>query len=249
MVRAILILVVGCVVFAGGVVASYMTMARPDAPTEDKTLAEKVPARATPSATSMEAHAMKESPTVLREKPLSPEEVFRYTTLFREQEEALRRQKDLMEQRQHRLQLMEEDMRRARLELEGLRQETSAALKQGEALLQRVQVERQKTEAIRKEAKETATQATPTSDKSPTESEQSNIKQISRWFQNMPSERAAAYLQQLADDGKMHSAVQLLGNIEERDAAKILAAMSDTGLVVQLTEEFRAMKRPPKKTR
>ena len=65
----------------------------------------------------------------------------------------------------------------------------------------------------------------------------------------MPPERAAEYLQELSNDGKLGSAVELLGHIEERDAAKILAQVPDATLVVQITEAFKELKRPPKKKR
>ena len=81
-------------------------------------------------------------PTIVREQPLSPEELFRFSALFQQQQESLNHQRQSLEQRQQRIQLMEEDMRRARLELDGLRAETADVLKQGEELLQQIQQER-----------------------------------------------------------------------------------------------------------
>jgi flagellar motility protein MotE (MotC chaperone) len=250
MVRILALVLVSGLLFAAGLAGSYFTLGKPEPlEAEASHFGQRVPVRAVEEHVPTETvQVTQELATVLSEKPLSPEEVFRYSALFRDQQQALDRQRELMEQRQHRLQLMEEDMRRARLELDGLRAETASVLQQGEALLQRVQQEQSQAEEARQKA---AAEQVPSNEGGSvsSDSEQANLKQISRWFAGMPAEKAAEYLQELSNNGKLNSAVQLLGNIEERDAAKILSSMQDPGLVVQLTEEFKVLKRPVKKKR
>jgi flagellar motility protein MotE (MotC chaperone) len=54
----------------------------------------------------------------------------------------------------------------------------------------------------------------------------------------------------MAHDGEDQTeiAVQILRNLEEREAAKILSAIEDPKLVQLLIEKFRNLKRPPEKT-
>jgi flagellar motility protein MotE (MotC chaperone) len=70
---------------------------------------------------------------------------------------------------------------------------------------------------------------------------------MSAWFQGMEPEKAAGVLKSLANEGKMELAVQLLANFEEREASKVLAAIDDTQLTVELAEAFQSFKRAPKK--
>ena len=69
------------------------------------------------------------------------------------------------------------------------------------------------------------------------------IKKIAAWVEKMPAEQAANYIRKLSDDGKHETAVDVLVHIEERDVAKILAAMNSPDVVFDLTESFRKYKR------
>jgi flagellar motility protein MotE (MotC chaperone) len=246
MVRVLVFLVVSIMVFAGGLATSYFTVAKPAQEEPPVPFAESVPVRATdkPPKAAHES-ASGHVATIVREDPLSPEELFRYTALFRDQQQTLDQQRKKMEERQQRLALMEEDMRRARLELDGLRQETTDVLKRGEDLLQEIQRERSQFAQEQQQADQKR-DASSQGDRPTDDSQRDNLKQISRWFGGMPPERAAEYLQELANDGKLASAAELLSHLEERDAAKILSAIPDAGLIVQLTEAFKKTTRPPK---
>jgi flagellar motility protein MotE (MotC chaperone) len=79
------------------------------------------------------------------------------------------------------------------------------------------------------------------------EQERKNLRTVAEWLQGMPPEQAAESLRQLCNDGKMDMAVKLLGFFEQRDAAKILAALGDAALVTQLAEKFRDLKEEPVK--
>jgi hypothetical protein len=76
--------------------------------------------------------------------------------------------------------------------------------------------------------------------------ERKSIKQMAGWFQKMEPEAAAEHLRGLADDGKLDTVVQMLADMEDRDVARILAAISDRALVAQLTDKFTKLKRPDK---
>ena len=69
---------------------------------------------------------------------------------------------------------------------------------------------------------------------------------------SMSDTAAAEYLRSLSNDGKLELAGQVLHHIEPRNAAKILGALQDPALMVQLTDEVlksQAAANKDKKTR
>ncbi len=72
---------------------------------------------------------------------------------------------------------------------------------------------------------------------------------MSEWVEGMSPEKAAEYLRELSNDGKMETAIRVLSNLDGRKASKILDAMSDPKLVVQLTERFKELDHPKAETK
>lgn len=187
-------------------------------------------------------------PVPIRGKPMTAEEIFRFGATVRNQQEALTRREEAVVKQQARLNLVQDDLDAEQRELEGLFSQIRESLENGERLLTTIQQRRAELDAEKQAAQKELDQFKKTQTEY-ANLEVDNIKQISRWFQSMPAENAAEYLRELSNDGNIASAIQLLGNIEERDAAKILVAMGDPALVVQLTERFKGLKRPAKKQR
>jgi flagellar motility protein MotE (MotC chaperone) len=77
--------------------------------------------------------------------------------------------------------------------------------------------------------------------------EQGNLKKIADMYDSMAPESAGKILKQLAESGKMDTAVKLLGLMKERQAAKVLADLEDPALAAQLLEKMKDVKRPAKK--
>ena len=75
------------------------------------------------------------------------------------------------------------------------------------------------------------------------QSEDKNLLKMAAVYDAMPPENAAKIMQQLADTGKMETAVKLLSQMKETKAAKVLAEMSDPALAAQMTEKVRGVKR------
>ena len=59
------------------------------------------------------------------------------------------------------------------------------------------------------------------------QSEDKNLLKMAAVYDAMPPENPAKIMQQLADTGKMETAVKLLSQMKETKAAKVLAEMSD----------------------
>ncbi len=63
-------------------------------------------------------------------------------------------------------------------------------------------------------------------------------------FDSMDGEAAAPIIKQMADSGRMELAARILAQMKERNAARLLAELSDHALAVQLVERVRALKYP-----
>lgn len=74
--------------------------------------------------------------------------------------------------------------------------------------------------------------------------EQKNLTKLSTLLEQMPPESAAGVVQQMADGGKMDSAVKILAGMKERNAANVMSKLPDTSLAPQLIDRMRVLKRP-----
>jgi flagellar motility protein MotE (MotC chaperone) len=142
------------------------------------------------------------------------------------------------------MQVILEDMRAQREEFDKLSKKVAAELKevlaQEDATLATRAAEASKVEQAN--AKTTADLK-----KSRVEldaEEQKNLEKISALTDQMPPENAAAVIQQLADSGKLDTAVKILVNMKPRTASRVLANISDPVLASQLLERMRSVKQP-----
>lgn len=76
--------------------------------------------------------------------------------------------------------------------------------------------------------------------------ERKNIEKMASMYDTMAPESAARIVQQMADSGKLDTAVKILGQMKERQAARVLAELPDATLAAQLLDKLRVLKRPPK---
>jgi flagellar motility protein MotE (MotC chaperone) len=74
--------------------------------------------------------------------------------------------------------------------------------------------------------------------------EKAKLTKIAALFDQIPPEKAAEILQNLADNGNMDTAVKILAGAKERSAAKVLAYITDPGLSADFIERMRTAKRP-----
>jgi hypothetical protein len=182
-----------------------------------------------------------ELPIAVRPKIISPEELLRNAMSLRSREAALQQQEQAAQQRQARLELMQADIQGEQVEVEGLNSQVKTQIDAANALLAEVVQERAALDARLKEFESTQTKLDA--------SEAQNIKRMSAWIQGMEAETAADFLRELANDGKMDIAVQILANFEEREASKVLGAIGDSTLMIELAEKFRTLQHPEKETR
>ena len=180
-------------------------------------------------------------PVAVRPKPSSPEGIFRIVTQFKQREDSLKAREQTLADKENRLKLLMRDIRTEQSAIDGLKSQVEQRIQTAESLLTKLNSEREewKNDQTRQQAE---LQKFETAQATMDDSESRNIKKWSGILQGVEATKAAEYLKEMANDGKLPLAVQILSNFEARDASKILSEIGDASLVVQFTEEFRRLK-------
>lgn len=84
----------------------------------------------------------------------------------------------------------------------------------------------------------------PTSPPQPDPNEKKNLDRLAVMIEAMPPETAAKLIQEMADGGKMDTAVKVLAQMRERAAGKVLAEIQDRTLAAQLVNRMLELKKP-----
>jgi len=188
-------------------------------------------------------------PIPVRPREMSVEELLRYGMGVKEREAQVKRQEELLQKRRVQHQLAQADIEAERKEIDGLRVQVADQLKHAETLIEKLKNVR--TQFLQDQSDAAAEMQQIKHERVEIDEEHlDNTKRLSQWIQSMEPEKAAEVLKSMANDGdeQLAIAVQILRNLEEREAAKILSAIDDPKLVQQLIEKFRNLKRPPTKT-
>lgn len=188
-----------------------------------------------------------ELPVPVRPKIISPEELLRNAMSLRTREAALHEQEQAAQQRQTRLELMQADIQGEQTEVEALNAQVKSQIEAATALLARIAEERAAMDQQRLDSEAKLKEFQDAQTKMDA-AEAQNIKRMSAWIQGMEAETAASFLRELANDGKMDIAVQILANFEEREASKVLGAIGDSTLMIELADKFRTLQQPEKET-
>ncbi len=185
-------------------------------------------------------------PVAVRPRPMSVEEVLRFGMGLRKRETQLNDREKSLNQEQERMKLALADIRGEQQHIESLHAKLQGQTEECQTILSEIDQARQNLAAERENAKEQLDEFQEVRVESD-EQELQNIKKMSEWFQSMEPESAAGALKELVNDGKTDLAVKLLFNFEARDASKILSALDDYPLMIELAERVKDYKRPPPK--
>ena len=72
--------------------------------------------------------------------------------------------------------------------------------------------------------------------------EKKNIEKIAAMYDAMTPEAAAPIIKQMADTGRLEMAAKILAQMKERNAARVLEAMGDPALALQVLEKVRGIR-------
>jgi flagellar motility protein MotE (MotC chaperone) len=172
------------------------------------------------------------------------EEVAPLAAQVGEQLSALKERENRLDRRQSQLDLILQDIRSERQSIDGLRRQAAAELKHLDEKV--AELERKAGEL--EQQRQSVSKSTGELQRRQTEQDEGERKSFDRMgstYDAMPAENTARILQQMADMGKLEMAAKVLAQMKERQAAKVLAEISDPALAAQLLEKMRTVKRTP----
>lgn len=172
------------------------------------------------------------------------EEIARMTSELRTRLAAVRQREEQLAARKKQVELIQEDIRGERTSLDELRTQVKNEMEALNEALQGVEKQRGSLDEERQKISKT-TQEMEAKIVQMQKEEQDNLKKMSGMYNSMSPDSAAKILQNLADTGKMDTAVKVLGQMQERQAAKVLAELTDAGLAAQLVEKLKSLRRVP----
>lgn len=181
-------------------------------------------------------------------EPVSIEEMVRLGMNLKQREKDLNTREEKLKQAEIHQQIAFSEIQTETRKIDELRSQVQSELDRSDLLIDRliqarqaVIEEKENVETKLKEAKSTLTEVEG--------QHMANTRKLSQWIQSMDEEKAAEVLRELANDGKMSVAVQILSHLEEREAAQILSELDDAKLVQDLVTEFRNLKSPTEANR
>lgn len=181
-------------------------------------------------------------PAVVRGPQLDPDELYRIETATVAKRNQLREYEDRIREQKSRIKAADIDTKAARLEVEGAAKHVTQMLNAAEETLKQVRAELENLKKEAAEVQKRKDELQKVEDEVGTDAA-ANIKNFAEFMQSMPATKSAAMIQNLSDAGNMDFAVQLLRNIEARNASKILGEIQDASLVSELAERYRDLPR------
>lgn len=181
-------------------------------------------------------------PAVVRGPQLDPDELYRIETATAAKRNQLREYEELIREQKSRLKAADIDTKAAQREVDGAATHVNKMLHAAEQTLQEVRVELENLKKEAAEVQKRKDELQKVEDDVGVDAA-ANIKNFAEFMQSMPVESSAAMIQNMSDAGNMDFAVQLLRNIESRNAAKILGQIKDVSLVSELAERYRDLPR------
>jgi flagellar motility protein MotE (MotC chaperone) len=192
-------------------------------------------------------HSSSASPPRAASRPAynpGTEEIARMTNELRTRLAAVREREEQLSAQKKQIDLIHEDIRGERSSLDELRTQIQSEMDALNEAIQGVEKQRGSLEEERQKIDKNAKEMEGRVMKLEKE-EHENLKKMSGMYNSMTPESAAKILQNLADTGKMDTAVKILGTMQERQAAKVLTELTDQTLAAQLVEKLRGLRRTP----
>lgn len=180
-------------------------------------------------------------PVAVRDEAMSVEELLRFSLSLKDREKNLKSSEEQFRQQQVQQQLVLTDIQQEQQLIQDLQSQVAAQVASAETMIDELNRIRETVISERERTKQEFSEI-ESKQIDIKEQHKANDKKLSTWLQGMTSEKAAAVLKEMANDGDLDVAVQLLANFEEREAAEILDAIGDAKLLNEFITAFRNLK-------
>jgi flagellar motility protein MotE (MotC chaperone) len=178
--------------------------------------------------------------------PVNPEvdNAAQLANSLRSQMDALRTREQQFAARQKSLEVISQDFHQEKAAMDELRKQLNEELR---GLTERIESLERKAGEVDQERKQLSDQNRELKESQlrVEDSEKASIKRLAAVYDSMDADAAAQHLQQMADTGKIETAVKILNSMRERQAAKVLAQFPGHTTVVQLLDKMRSVDRNP----
>jgi flagellar motility protein MotE (MotC chaperone) len=184
---------------------------------------------------------------VIQERAASgADENVQLASSLRDRLQAVREREKQLNNRQQQLEMVYQDIRGERTVLDELRKQLSEEMRN---LNEKMSSVERRASDVEQESKVNQRRLTDLGRKQIEVDavEVKNFNKIASMYDSMEPESAAKILQQLADSGKMETAVKVVAQMKDRQASKVLAELSksDASLAGQVVEKLKGLKRVP----
>lgn len=246
--KMVIIGVVGLVIFGASAAGSWFVKTQVLAPPPEEAETEITDITGDPTETdpSEDGDKARLMAVAVRADPMTPEGLVRIGMQLDEREKKLLEKEDEFQKRQVQQNLVLTDVKTEQDAISGLQTKLDKDLTVAENMIAELNTLRDELKA--QEAETLAAKEALKAAQSETDGGyKTKDKKIAGVLQSMASEKAGAFLEGLVNDGQIDFAAQLLSNLDDRQAAKILDTIKDMKIVNELIMRYREIKdaKPP----
>ncbi|MFK7765612.1 MAG: hypothetical protein AB8B55_00115 [Mariniblastus sp.] len=232
-------IIVGIFLFGGSAAASYFLLMPPEETAEEIEQEDSGELQETFVPSVEESDKVPAMPVSLRpETPLTVEAVTELAQSIMKKEQALIDDQRKLQQEKKRIEILFEDLKRERDELKALGERIDAKVIQAREAMEGLKLEKesiqQQTKTLSKLEKKTG----KTSKDVVKDALDDRVTVAKNWFKGLDPPQAADFLKEFANRGDLEFAARLLDSLEDRQVAKILAALNDAPLVAQIVDAY-----------
>jgi flagellar motility protein MotE (MotC chaperone) len=171
------------------------------------------------------------------------EEIVRIQTHLKDSQNRLDAEEKRLANRKKLMELIYDDMRKERTAVDQKRKELNELLKSVDERVTELEGKNQEMrEKLRKYEELVKIQQKTLTSIEGVESER--VKQMASMYDSMDPEKAGYILMQMTDTGNLETAVKILSAMKERQAARVLEAIPDQNVVIQIMDKLKTLKRP-----
>lgn len=172
---------------------------------------------------------------------ISVEELVQLSLDLKRREQALAEKQEISRQEQVHQKIVLSEIEQHQQAVQQLQSDVQASLGVAESLIDQLRQARQELIDERTATAEEVRKLQSTQQEFD-EQQLKNSQRLAEWLQDMDEAQAAEVIREMANDGQLSVAIEILSQLEERDAAGILTELDDAKLVQQIVTEFRNFK-------
>ena len=187
---------------------------------------------------------LEQLPVALRPKtPMTVDAVLDLSRSIQMREEKLLKREALVKKNEKRLQMLFQDLETKHKELVAFEEAIDSKLTAARETLDAIKLETSQRDAQRNTMNASAPLNAPgdAQDDGPDPLDE-KVEAIREWFSGLKAEQASVYLTELANRGDLELAARLLNTAKQRNIPKILSAIKNKTLEMQLMDELMSMK-------